>query len=43
MDKETYTDVFATTDWDLWCEQFILDTKSNVDPVQSESGPTARE
>ena len=43
MDKDTYADVFATTDWDLWCEQFIKDGRSNVDPLQSESGEPDRE
>ena len=42
MDKETYEDVFLTTDWDAWCGQFIKE-KKDVDSLQSESDSAARE
>lgn len=41
MDKETYADVFAACDWDLWTEQFIIDR--DVDPVESEREATDRQ
>lgn len=43
MDKETYADIFATTDWDGWCQQFIEERKSNVDPVATEQQEGRRE
>lgn len=36
VDKEIYADVFETCDWDMWCQQFIKDGKSNVDSVPAE-------
>lgn len=43
MDKETYEGVFLTTDWDMWCQQFIKGGKSDVDSVESERAEGRRE